>query len=479
MSRVGIVGLWHETNTYSPRPTGMAEFEALELGAGEEIIHRHAGKRTVIGGFLSSADIELIPVFAAGAWPSGPVDADTASRLLQMLGDHLEAAGPLDGVLANLHGAMVGVGRPDMEADTVRVIRQVLGEVPVVGVVDFHANPSVELVEDIDVLIGYDTYPHVDMYERGVEAGLWVTRLIGGEAVKTRVGKHPLLTTPLSQWTDADPMATLMARAREHADELGVERVGITGGFAYSDTERAGISVLATAGTGDDGAVDQLISRVLADIDQAADRFSISRPGPAEAVATAMAAPDKPVVLADVADNIGGGSAGDGTALLAELLAQGAEGALSIVADAEIAAAAHRAGVGAEVSGKVGGKTDDLHGTPVEFTGTVRGLSDGSYVSGGSWGTGLELSMGPTAWLEVSGIDLVVTSRPTPPFHMEQVTHLGIDPAAASIITAKGAVAWRSAYGDVAKTVIDVDTPGVCPLDVTRLPRTTRPVTHP
>lgn len=479
MTRVGIVGLWHETNTYSPRATGLAEFEALELRTGAEIAARHSGTRTVIGGFLATEGVDLVPVFSAGAWPAGTIDGGTASQLLDMLAEHLRAAGPFDGILANLHGAMVADGRPDMETDGLMVIRSELGEVPVVGVVDFHANPSVELIETIDVLIGYDTYPHVDMYERGVEAGQWLRRLMDGERVKTRIGKHPLLTTPLSQWTDSDPMASLVRGALESARDLGVERVGITPGFAYSDTERAGISVLATTGADNASSADELIARVLAGIDAVADQFTVSRPGPAEAVAAAIAAPDKPVVLADVADNIGGGSAGDGTALLSELLGQGASGALSMIADPEVAAQAHRVGVNGVVTAPVGGKTDDLHGDPVPITGTVKALSDGGYVSGGSWGTGLELSMGPTAWLAVNGVDLVVTTRPTPPFHVEQVTHLGIDPEAASIITAKGAVAWRSAYGDVARTVIDVDTPGVCPLDVSRLPRSTQPVSYP
>ena len=472
MTRVGIVGVWHETNTYSSRPTTLTDFEAFEFDTGRGIVDRHAGSRTVIGGFLETKGVELAPLFSAGAWPAGTVTADTAGTLLGRLTSELEAAGPLDGMLTNLHGAMVAEGRPDMEADVVLAARTVVGAVPVVAVVDFHANPSVPFVENTDVVIGYDTYPHVDMYERGVEAGRWLLRLLAGERLETRIGKHPLLTTPLAQWTDADPMKGLFRLANETARRLGVERVCIAGGFAYSDTDRAGTSVLATTEVDNGAAADELIAGVLAEIDRVADDFTITLPSPAEAVAAAIAAENKPVVLADIADNIGGGSAGDGTALLTQLLTQGAKGALSIIADANVASLAHGAGEGGSVSAAVGGKTDAFHGTPVEIAGTVQALSDGRYVSGGSWGTGQSYSMGPTAWLCVNGIDLVVTTVPTPPFHVEQVTHLGLDPSAASIITAKGAVAWRSAYGDIAKTVIEVDTPGVCPIDVTRLPRT-------
>jgi len=478
VTRVGIVGVWHETNTYSSRPTTLADFEAFELDTGSEIVERHAGTRTVLGGFLQAEDMELVPVFSAGAWPAGTVTADAADRLLQMLTTQLEAARPLDGVMANLHGAMVAEGRPDMEADVVAAVRSAVGDVPVVAVLDFHANPSVPLVENTDVVVGYDTYPHVDMYERGVEAAEWFRRLLAGERLKSRIGKHPLLTTPLAQWTDADPMQGLFRRANDAAQRLGVERVCICGGFAYSDTDRAGISVLATTGVDNAAAADELIVGVLADIDDVADQFTVALPGPEEAVAAALAAGEKPVVLADIADNIGGGSAGDGTALFEQLLAQGATGALCIIADAEVAAAAHQAGVGGTVAAEVGAKTDEYHGAPVPITGRVRALSDGRYTSGGSWGTGQSYAMGPTAWLDVNGNDMVVTSIPTPPFHVEQVTHLGIDPSQATIITAKGAVAWRSAYGHFAKTVIEVDTAGVCPIDVSRLPRTITPIRH-
>lgn len=479
MSRVGIVGMWHETNTYSPKPTTLDDFAAYELLSGPAIVEHHAGTRSVIGGFLQTTGCDLVPVFSAGAWPGGPVTADAASRLLDTLGENLADAGALDAVLVNLHGAMVADGHPDLEADTVGVIREVVGDVPVLCVLDFHANPSVAFVQAANVVIGYDTYPHVDMFERGAEAGEFCGRLLAGEELRTRIGKHPLLTTPLAQRTGAEPMSGLFRRALHAAESLGVERLCITGGFAYADVNRAGMSVLATIGVDSSNAADALIATVLSDIDEVAHRFTLVRPDAAEAVAQAIACSETPVVLADVGDNIGGGSAGDGTALLSELLAQEATGVVVVITDASIASEAHRLGVGGLVAGPVGGKTDRFHGPPVDITGWVVALSDGRYQSQGSWGTGQEFSMGRTARLSVGGVDLVVTSVPTPPFHVEQVTHLGIDPSSVRIITAKGAVAWRSAFGELARTVIEVDTPGVCPVDVTTLPRTTEPVRYP
>lgn len=478
MSRLGIVGMWHETNTYSTHVATLEDFEAFELLEGTAIIDHHAGTESVVGGFVAESSHDLVPIYTAGAWPSGPASGDTAHYLLGRLEALLADAGDLDGVFVNLHGAMVTEHDSDFEATTVGTVRRHVGNVPIVCVLDFHANPSSRLVDLADVVIAYDTYPHVDMLERGCEAATLMDRLLSGEALRTRIGKYPLLVAPLAQGTDDAPMDGVFAAARRLAVEESIERVSIAGGFAYSDVERAGISVLATAGPDADDRCRRLFEGVFTYLDEIADDFTVTRPGPKEAVATALRS-EQPVVLADVADNIGGGSAGDGTAILAELIAQQARNALVVIADAEIAQLAHRLGVGATIRGMLGGKTDDLHGSPVEISGEVVGLSDGRYVSGGSWTAGLEVSQGRTAWLSVDGVDVVVTQFPRPPFHVEQVTHIGIDPTRASIIVAKGAVAWKAAYGDVAATIIEVDAPGVCPVDLTRLPRSTTPVRVP
>lgn len=480
MSRVGIVGMWHETNTYSPRVTTRGDFEAHELLTGRELLDHHTGAESVVGGFIAgTGDHELVPVFSAGAWPAGPPDEETAAWLIDRLAEELQRAGELEGVLVNLHGAMVARGRPDFERDTLEVVRKHVGDVPIVCVLDFHGNPSPEFVALADVVICYDTYPHVDMFQRGREAAELLGRLLEGERLRTRIGKYPLLVCPLAQATETSPMLDVIETAKSLADELSLERVCVAGGFGYADVERAGISVLVTCHVDQQQAARRLITGVLDEIGSMADQFEVSRPSPAEAVTQARAATEHPVVLADVADNIGGGSSGDGTAILSELLDQGVTGALVIVADREMAERAHQAGQGKRVEGTLGGKTDDLHGPPVFVTGEVRELSDGVYKSQGSWGAGLQFSMGPTAWLSVEGNDVVVTSKPTPPFHVEQVTHLGIDPGNALVIVAKGAVAWKAAYGDVARSVIEVDAPGVCPVDLARLPRETVPMGYP
>ncbi|GAA2619990.1 M81 family metallopeptidase [Dactylosporangium fulvum] len=483
LPRVAVLGLWHETNTYGPNPADLAAFEAFELVSGDDVRRHHAGDRSVISGFLAATELDPVPVHSAGAWPSGPASAETLIALVDRLTGALAAAArpaPFDGVLLNLHGAMVAAGAPDVEALIVRHIRTIVGDVPVAAVLDLHANPSPAFVAACTVVLAYDTYPHVDMWERGREAAALLAEAVNGRALTTTVAKTPLLTCPLSQSTDAEPMRGLLARAKARAEAAGIARISLTPGFAYSDVDRAGISVLVVADAHLAADARRVANDTLADIESHAADFDTRRPDATTAVREALAASAapqaaRPVVLADVADNIGGGSPGDGTALLAELIAQDAPDAVVVIADAEVARRAAELGVGRTISAEIGAKADDRHGTPVALTAEIITVTDGTYTTTGTWMTGQSFSMGTTAVLRSRGLRVVVTERATPPFHREHLTSVGIDPATVPIIVAKGAVAWRSAFPDAARA-IEVATPGVCPVDLSTLPRTTTPI---
>jgi microcystin degradation protein MlrC len=476
MSRVGIAGLWHETNTYSSRVAGRQQFQEFELLSGKAIVDHHRGTRSVVGGFLDACSHELAPTVTAGAWPAGPAPREVAEELLGRLHEGLAAAGPLDGLLLNLHGAMVAEGHPDMEGDILAVVRETAGELPVAAVLDLHGNPSTDLAARCEVLLAYDTYPHVDMWERGGEAARLLEAMLDGRRLRTHAAKLPLLSSPLAQETSREPMLGLLELARRGSSRPGIARVSLLPGFPYSDVDRAGFSVLVVADEGADREARMVLEELAAAVEARTGEFAVSRPGPAEAVRRAATAPARPVVLADVADNIGGGSAGDGTAILAELLVQQVEGAVVLITDAAVARRAAELGIGATVAAEVGGRTDRLHGAPVPVEGVVEAVSDGRYRTSGTWMTGREFCMGTTAVLRCGGVRLVIMGRATPPFHREQLTCVGIDPAACSVIAVKGAVAWRAAYGDVAAAAIEVDTPGVCPVNPHVLPRATTPM---
>jgi microcystin degradation protein MlrC len=301
----------------------------------------------------------------------------------------------------------------------------------------------------------------------------------GGERLVTSIAKVPLLVSPLAQATDNDPMRGLQARARRRGQDVGMERVCVVGGFAYSDVARAGMSVLAVHSQERSDDAYRVLAETARDIEAQAGRFSLSREGAGDAVRRALASPRRPVVLVDVADNVGGGSPGDGTELLRELIDQGARGSLVVIADPEAASSAASVGAGGEFSGLVGAKADVRHGQPLALRGTVTRIGDGRYRAEGTWMTGRSFEMGTTAVLEVNGNTVVLTERRVPPFHAEQVTSQGIDPASMNFIVVKGAIAWRAAFGDVAGEVIEVATPGVCPVDPAVLGRTTVPTRYP
>ena len=431
-----------------------------------------------MGGFLDGlGDVDAVPLFSAGAWRAAPPDATTTAELQRRLETSLARAPDVDGVLVNLHGAMVAHGAIDMEADTLGRIRARFPTIPVMAVLDLHANFSAEACTWCDAVLGYRTYPHVDMADCGRELASLMLRALGGERFVTAYTKIGRLTTPLAQDTNKDPMRGLLHRAEATGLRANVERVTLLPGFPYSDVARCGFTILAVATRDRAGAALEVVRRTRADVERHLDEFTMKRPDAASAVHDALQRTDHPVVLADLADNVGGGSPGDGTVILSELVAQHAKSAIVIIADAEVVASAQLAGTGSEREFIVGGKSDRLHGNPVKISARFARLGDGEYRAGGSWMTDQTFSMGPTATLELeSGTIVLVTSRATPPFHIEQLTSTGIAPSAASIIVAKGAVAWRAAYEQVMASAIEVDTPGCCPLDPMSLTREFSPL---
>lgn len=478
---VAVGGIWHETNTFASSRTDAADFAAYQYGAGPELVEHFSSVRNEVGGLLAGCTERawrVHPMLFAAAVPSGLVRADAFATLKKDLLSRLDRG--VDGVLLSLHGAMVVEGVDDADGDLASAVRAVVGEgCPVVATLDFHANVSPRLFDATDALVGYDTYPHVDPYERGVEAAAILGELLEGSLLGARAFvKVPVLTAPATQQTADGPMEAVFSEAHRLESMPGVRLVTVSPGFPYADVPHLGLSV-AVYGTDAD-----VVKRGADEVAELAwslrRQFVEDEASPADAVARAAHAEAGPVVLVDVADNIGGGAPGDGTVLLDELVQQRAQGAVVVMADAEAVAAAWDAGVGAEVAVELGAKTDSMHGEPVPLTARVQSLSDGRFVHTGSYMTGQETQMGRTAVLVVGGVEIVVTERPTMPFDAAQLRSQGIEPAERRILVAKSAIAWRAAFGDLAAGAIPVATPGVCTSDLASLPyrKVQRPI-HP
>lgn len=477
MPRVAICGLWHETNTFAVPPTTREHFHVLE---GAQIPAALGGTRTPIGGFLDRAaheGLNIVPTVFAWALPSGTVDAATHDDLAARLVDRTAAARP-DAVLMDLHGAMVAEGHEDVEGDLVRLVRRALPQVPVGVVLDFHANTTATFVGAVDVLAGYDSYPHLDPYDRGVEVAGLMVHVLGHDLQPVHaLVQPPLLIPPQAQATDQPPLHEIMARAHAAERQPGVVNITVAAGFPYADIPSAGTSVVVTSQS------DAVLAQGLADelarmLWDARSQFHVSQVTPDEAVARALRQPEGPVILVDSADNIGGGAPGDGTAVLAALLRGRAAGAVVEVVDPEVVALARRTGEGGVLTAEVGGKTDRLHGPPVGVRGRVERLCRSEFTYTGSYMTGRRVDGGWTALLDVDGVRLVIRERKVMPFDQEELRVLGLEPGRCRIIVVKSAVAWRAAYGTMARAVIEVDTPGVCTADLRtiRYRRVRRPV---
>jgi len=481
--RLFLAMLSHETNTFSNVPTDRAQFEARDLRYGGEIVETFRGTGTCLGGMIAAAErlgATLVPSVAAAASPAGRVTRDVYEHVKQRMLADLRTAGRLDGVLLDLHGAMVPEGIDDGEGDIIAAVRQAVGPgVPIAVTLDFHGNLGRDMIDKADLLHGYKTYPHVDMAEHGAEATERLAQVIAGRIRPTAAWRKPPLLPPLGrQGTTRGPMRRLYDLADEMEKDPKVISVSIFAGFPYADIPDAGLGVYVV--TDDDPA---LAERLAARLERVAwehrHEFIHTALPVKEAVARALVAPGGPIVLADMADNTGGGAAGDGTEILRELLAVGARGAtVACIWDAAAVQRCIAAGVGARVSLEVGGKVDDRHGVPLPVTGIVRTLSDGRFVHRGPMMTGLPGRLGPTAVLDVSDVKVILITYRWQTLDPEMIRFVGIDPLREKILVVKSTIHYRAAFEPIAKEIIEVDAPGLSSSNLSRFEyrRVRRPI---
>jgi len=341
-------------------------------------------------------------------------------------------------------------------------VRKLVGDVPIVATFDLHANYTRLMVDSADVLIGYDTYPHVDGYERGLEAINVMKKILDESLKPTKAFRQPPMMPALqAQYTGRHPMKRLMEAAFEMEGREGVETITVAAGFPWSDFEDVGLSVIVT--TNDDERLANECADELSDLAWSLRRDFLVKPTPVrEALRRVTAAREGPIILADIGDNSGGGSPCDGTVVLRAVLEEGLEGGvLAVMADPEAVERALSAGVGNNVTLYLGGKTDKLHGAPLKVTGKVRLLSDGKFINKGPMGTGVETEMGRTAVLRIGGVDVIATEKRLQPTDLELYRSLGIEPTEKKFIIVKSSVHYRAAHEPIAKEVIELDTPGL------------------
>lgn len=485
MPHILAAELSHETNVFSVTPTDLAAFSASGIARGDAILDRSNGTNSAFGGFTRGASAEgfaLLPVLSVWATPSGMVTAEAICSLTTEITDAIIAsrsAGRLDGVLLALHGAMVTEDDCDGDGALLGAIRAAAGpECPIVATLDLHANISQSMVDAATVLIGYDTYPHVDMADRAAEACKVMANLLAGRIHPVpALVKPPMLPTSQNMTTARDPMRRLLAAAHEAEARPDVINVTIAGGFPPADVEECGFSVLVTT-DGNPSLANQIASDVARLAWSHREEFLGGVTSFPEALQRLLspAIPGKPTVIVDIGDNPWTGGPGDSAELLRFLLHHGVtDAALALVKDPDAVAACVAVGVGNHVNLDLGGRTDRRHGEPLAVQAWVRSLSNGRYVNEGPMMAGVGVDLGRSAVIicgpdaPARGIDVIVTSRAETPISLNIFRRHGIDPTERRVLALKGKGHFRASFEPIAGEVILVEGPGITGSDLSRL----------
>jgi microcystin degradation protein MlrC len=477
--RIAVGGILHETNTFADGLTELAAFETPGafpgLLKGQEVLTTLRGSRICVGGYIAAAEqlhMELAPLIWTFAMPSGTVRHAAYEHLRGFLLEALRKTLPVDGVLLDLHGAMVTDVCEDVEGDLLGHVRQMVGpRVPVMATLDFHANITPAMAQWADALVGFDTYPHVDYFERGQEAAQWMAAAAGGrlKPVIGFRGVDMLIGCP-KQCTLYGPMAEALARVHEFERRPGILGITLAGGFPYADIHDAGASVAVMA-HGDPNLARRTADEIALSLWERREEFRVRLTPVREAIAYALTTGHKPVVLADVSDNPGGGGPGDGTVMLKELVEGNVPSAVvAVIVDPEAVRAAKEAGIGATVTLAVGGKRDRRHGDPLTLTGEVRWVGEKEYINKGPMMTGMTVKMGLTAVFFVNRVEIILTSNHFQPFDPEALRCLNIEPRERLLVGLKSAVHFRACYQDLAAKIFEVDTPGITTPDLMKYP---------
>ncbi|UFS66735.1 M81 family metallopeptidase [Paracoccus denitrificans] len=470
MTRLVLARLNHETNTFSPVKTPLAAFAPRW---GEDALAAAESYPAAIGAFHAfarriGAEIE-VPVLAH-AMPSGPVEDDAFEAMAQAILAAVERG--CDGILLDLHGAMVTRSHDDGEGELLRRIRAAAPGVPIGVALDLHGNITGGMLEHCDVIVGFKTYPHVDMVETGEHVLRLFEPLLSGAPRPAMALCHPpMLAATLCMNTTTDcAMTDLIALAQQAEARPGVQAATVFGGFPIADLAETGLSIVTVADT------PELAREVARELGREAWRrraeyVYAEEPLPQSiARAAALADGSAPVLLLDHGDNCMSGGSCDVMDVLEELMAAGQQGILvGPVADPETVARLFAAGEGAEAEIALGNKipAEGLPAPrpPLRLKGRVTALSDGRYRVAGPIYNGQELCMGRAAAFDTGAARIVICEEPHEPLDLGVFASLGLDAASARFLHLKSRMYCRPVFEPLAKAVVECASSGVTASD--------------
>jgi microcystin degradation protein MlrC len=479
--RLLIAMMKHETNTFSPVPTPLARFGTGPGPLyGEAAIAAFRGTGSGLGAYLDIAareQAEIVLPIAAGASPSRPVDDDAFEHIARHICDAVaqgKQTGGFDGIMLDLHGAMVTESFEDGEGELLRRIRALDTTTPIAVAYDMHANLYPAMIENATVVSGYRTYPHVDTYETAMRAGEILVRAIRGEMRPVMAwGNVPMLPHVMRQGSGDNPNRELQERCAAMASE-GALAASLFTGFPHADIANAGLSaVVVTDGDKDlaERLRDELLERAWGEREAFVYKIEPLKDALARAQAMPAPAPGQgPIVLLDHYDNCASGGTMDTTVVLGEIIKMGLENVAAFaIFDPEAVRRAIAAGIGAQVTLSVGGKMamPQIPGESpaLEISGTVKTIASGRFRNKGPMGRGVTTDMGPSVVIDTGKVEIALISRHVEPSDLNCFYSLGIDPLQKRYVMLKSRVHWRAGLGAMAKAVVDCAGVGVCTSD--------------
>src|SRR6266436_2383769 len=480
MTRIAVGGFLHETNTFAPTK---AVYEAFVRGGGWPPMSHGAGllerMRDInvgMAGFAPAAEAEgweLVPTMWCAASPSAHVTKDAYERVAKAIVDGIKAAGAIDGVYLDLHGAMVAEHIDDGEGEILARVRQVIGkDLPLVVSLDLHANVTPEMVEHADALIAYRTYPHIDMADTGRAAAKHLALLLKTKQHFAKAFRQLPFLIPISwQCTNDQPTKGIYEKLAALESDA-VPTLSFAPGFPAADFSGCGASVFAYGRThaDADAAADAIAALVESHENDFDGRIYSPDDGVRHAMELAKSA-KKPIIIADTQDNPGAGGDSDTTGMLRALVRNNAQrAALGVIYDPQSAKAAHAAGVGATVTLALGGKSGIPGDGPYKETFVVENLSDGKFIAPGPYYGGRDMDMGPSAALRVGEVRVVVSSHKAQLADQSMYRYVGIEPTEQKILVNKSSVHFRADFEPIAEKLLICAAPGAMPADTASLP---------
>lgn len=476
MKTVAILRFWYEGNSFSPVPARPADFARREWVSGQKARRFYKGKGVETGAVVDFLDdhpeIDATFLSCAAAYPAGPVEAGLfpafVNNIVEGLKDH-----HWDGVYASLHGATVASDVVACENHLLKAIRAQAPSAIIAASFDLHANLDPAIADVTDIIVGYKTHPHVDMYDTGMKAITLLYRAMNGDIrPRSRVRPAGFAPTSFNMRTTDGPMAEIVNLAAEAEATNGLYDVSAYGGFPYADTPHTGASI-TICHEADTSGIDRIINPLSFDFKSRAPRFHVSLPKPSEVLEDYLRREDGfRAAILEPSDNIFSGGAGDTPDLLRAALeyAPDVPSVFAFFWDPDMVKRAQSLGTGAAMDCDFGGRLSPHFGEPVHASGVVETLTNGQFTNRGPMEKGLTVNLGPSAVIRVGEVRIIVTSGNVPVNDPGYFDLHGIDLSAYPLVYVKAKNHFRAAFDTSFDAIVDTQTRGPAPSDISGLP---------